>query len=137
MTYIVDLALTSAFPPTEPAHLTDILSPANLVPVITADPSIITTLLPHLPPTLPLSSPPTTSEISEIVSSPQFQEAVAGFDAALRTGGLTGLMSGLGLPARAGSGVRDFLDAVQEQGKKDQSGGAGSGGNDDDRMDTD
>lgn len=113
----------------EPIHLIDILTPTNLTPILLSSPSIIPLLIPHLPPTLPLSSPPTTSEITEIIASPQFREAVEGFDAALRTGELGGLMVGLGLEESAGRGVGEFLDAVVEKGKDE--------GDGDDRMDTD
>lgn len=119
----------------EPAHLTDILTPSNLLPLLSSSPSLIQSLVPHLPSSIPLSSPPSTSELTSIISSPQFTEAVEGFEAALRTGGLEGLMRGLGLPEGAGRGVGEFLDAVEKRAREEEEGGGGGEG--DDRMDTD
>ncbi|KAJ9113964.1 hypothetical protein QFC19_000160 [Naganishia cerealis] len=108
------------------AHLTDILTASTITPLLQRSPSLITRLLPHLPADLPFSSPPTAEEIHELLSTPQWTEAVASFDAALRTGGLSGMIRGLGVPDRAGLGVGEFLDEV---GKKAE-------GEDGDRMDT-
>lgn len=99
------------------AHLTDILTPANLLPILTSSPTFIRSLIPHLPSDLPLSSPPTQSEIQSIISSSQWTEAVAGLDAALRTGALTGTMGSLGMSERAGQGVGEFLEEIIRQGK--------------------
>lgn len=115
------------------AHLTDILTPSNLIPILTSSPSFIQSLIPTLPSDLPLSSPPTRSEIQSIISSTQFSEAIAGFDAALRTGALTGVMPSLGMSERAGQGVGEFLEEVIKKGK-DEDDAAGQGG---DKMDTD
>ncbi|KAG7575393.1 hypothetical protein FFLO_00383 [Filobasidium floriforme] len=117
----------------EDAHLTDILTPANLIPILTSSPNFIHSLIPHLPSDLPLSSPPTQSEIQSIIASAQWSEAVSGFDAALRTGALTGTMGSLGMSERAGRGVGEFLEEVIRKGKEDDD-AAGQGG---DKMDTD
>ena len=54
---------------------------------------------------------------------------MANFDRALRTGLLGGLVTQLGLPEEAGTGVEAFLRAIREQAH-----GSGSGG---ESMDTD
>jgi 26S proteasome regulatory subunit N13 len=100
------------------AHLTDILTPSNLVPILTSSPTFINSLIPYLPTDLPLSSPPTQSEIQSIISSSQWTEAVAGLDSALRTGALTGTMGSLGMSERAGQGVGEFLEEVIRQGEE-------------------
>ncbi|KAJ9116915.1 hypothetical protein QFC22_004572 [Naganishia vaughanmartiniae] len=103
------------------AHLSDILTASTITPLLLSNPALITRLIPHLPADLPLSTPPKASEIQELVSTPQWTEAVAAFDAALRTGGLQGVMPSLGLKVRAGNGVREFLEEVEEaaEGKKE------------------
>lgn len=108
------------------------------MPVFRTNPSLVRAIAPHLPSTLPISSPPTDDELESILASPQWAEAVQGFDAALRTGGLSGFMSGVGLPPRAGLGVGEFLDeVVKQQGKggadKEEKGEGGQG----DKMETD
>ncbi|KAJ7784685.1 adhesion regulating molecule [Mycena metata] len=110
--------------------LTDILTPANLTPLFTSHPELIPTLFPHLPPDLP--TPPSAEALQRIIISPQFRAAVSGFDQALRTGLLGGLVRNLGLPEEAGTGIEPFLRAVQEQANKDSPSGSS-----DDRMDTD
>lgn len=104
--------------------LTDILTPTLLAPIL-SDASLRASLFPHLPSDLPLSSPPTESEILAVIGSSQFKDGVRGLDRALRTGALGGLVQGLGLPAKAGEGVEEFLQAIGEQGKK---GGGDQGG---------
>lgn len=104
------------------AHLSDILTASTITPLLRANPSLITRLMPHLPSDLPLSSPPTAEEIHELVSTPQWTEAVAAFDAALRTGGLAGVMGGLGLSERAGRGVGEFLEEVGKKAKEEDRG---------------
>ncbi|KAJ9096865.1 hypothetical protein QFC20_006333 [Naganishia adeliensis] len=108
--------------PQEDAHLSDILTASTITPLLRANPSLINRLIPHLPSDIPLSSPPTAEEIHELVSTPQWTEAVAAFDAALRTGGLAGVMGGLGLSERAGRGVGEFLEEVGKKAKEDQGG---------------
>ena len=54
------------------------------------------------------------------MSSQQFRTAVASFDRALRTGMLGGLVTQLGLPEEAGTGVEAFLRAVREQARGDR-----------------
>ena len=54
------------------------------------------------------------------ISSPQFRAAVSNFDQALRTGLLGGLVRSLGLPEEAGTGIRPFLRAIQEQADRER-----------------
>lgn len=53
--------------------------------------------------------------LQRIIHSPPFRTAVRGFDQALRTGLLGSLVTQLGLPDEAGTGVEAFLRAVTEQ----------------------
>jgi hypothetical protein len=106
--------------------LTDILTPANLSPLFISHPNLIPALFPHLPPDLP--TPPSPQALQRIINSPQFRSAVRSFDQALRTGLLGNLVTGLGLPDEAGTGIEAFLRAIQEQAAR---------GEGEDRMDTD
>ncbi|TCD70146.1 hypothetical protein EIP91_004616 [Steccherinum ochraceum] len=101
--------------------LSDILTPANLTPLFTSRPDLITALFPHLPPDLP--SPPSAETLQQIIASPQFRAAVRNLDQAFRTGLLGGLVRGLGLPEEAGTSVEAFLRAIQEQAGKEGEGG--------------
>lgn len=114
------------------AKLTTILTIEKMTPVFQNKPELINVILRDLPSTLPISSPPTTQEIEAILASSQWVEAVSGLDAVLRTGGSSNLISGLGLPERAGQGVTEFVDEVLQKGKKDAE-SSGSG----DKMQTD
>ncbi|KAK7469131.1 hypothetical protein VKT23_003622 [Stygiomarasmius scandens] len=98
--------------------LTDILTPANVAPLFTSHPELIPTLFPHLPPDLPV--PPSADALQRIINSPQFRAAVSNFDQALRTGLLGGLVSSLGLPEEAGTGIEPFLRAIQEQADRER-----------------
>ncbi|KAG5351678.1 hypothetical protein C0989_005271 [Termitomyces sp. Mn162] len=93
--------------------LTDILTPAVLGPLFNEHPELIPALFPYLPPDLPV--PPSAEVLERIINSPQFRNALANFDQALRTGLLGNLVRGLGLPEEAGTGVVAFLRAIQEQ----------------------
>ncbi|KAF8650142.1 hypothetical protein AX16_005377 [Volvariella volvacea WC 439] len=115
--------------------LTDILTPANLLPLFENHPELIPALFPHLPPDLPV--PPSAEALQRIIHSPQFRSAVASFDQALRTGLLGNLVRGLGLPDEAGTGIGPFLRAIQEQADRERSGGASGSGTSEDTMDTD
>jgi len=98
--------------------LSDILTPANISPLFTSHPELISTLLPHLPPDLPV--PPSEDALRRIINSPQFRAAVTNFDQALRTGLLGGMVRGLGLPEEAGTGIMPFLRAIQEQADRER-----------------
>ena len=113
--------------------LQDILTPANLAPLFSSHPELVSTLFPFLPPDLPV--PPSAEVLQQIVGSPQFRSAVRSFDMALASGALTGFVRALGLPEEAGTGFEAFLRAIQEQAR--QQGGEGSSGQEQDRMQTD
>lgn len=82
--------------------------------------------------------PPSAEALQSIVNSPQFRAAVRNFDQALRTGLLGNLVTGLGLPDEAGTGVTAFLNAVQEQATREGGSGAGTeGAGGTDSMETD
>jgi len=93
--------------------LTDILTPANLLPLFNGHPDLVPALFPHLPPDLPV--PPSENVLQRIIHSPQFRAAVSNFDQALRTGLLGGLVQSLGLPEEAGTGIGPFLRCIQEK----------------------
>jgi len=124
---VAQMSGAAAAQPAPDLSLTDVLTAENLNPLFVSHPELIQTIFPHLPPDLPAS--PSPEVLSQIVSSPQFRGAVASFDRALRTGLLGDLVTQLGLPEEAGTGVEAFLRAVREQAQ-----GNGSGG---ERMDTD
>lgn len=82
------------------------------------DPQLLQTLAPLLPPDLHLSSSPTAEELLPILSAPQFTDAIASLDNALRNGGLPGsMMVELGLPESAGQGVAQFLQGLKGLGQ--------------------
>ncbi|KAF9046334.1 proteasome complex subunit Rpn13 ubiquitin receptor-domain-containing protein [Panaeolus papilionaceus] len=107
--------------------LTDILTPANLTPLFSSHPELVSTLFPHLPADLPV--PPSAEALNQIIRSPQFRAAVSNFDQALRTGLLGSLVTTLGLPEEAGTGVAAFLRAIQQQADRERES--------ENRMDTD
>lgn len=96
------------------AHLTDVLSSANMATLLQNDPQLVQKLTPLLPPDLHLSAQPTAQELLPILSAPQFTDAIASLDNALRNGGLPGsMMVELGLPETAGQGVAQFLQGLK------------------------
>ncbi|KAG8953851.1 hypothetical protein FRC04_001481 [Tulasnella sp. 424] len=111
--------------------LTDILTPQALQPLF-ENPDLLKAVFPSLPTDLPV--PPSAATVRRIVESPPFQASVRQLDQALATGMLQGLMTGLGLPAEAGSGVSEFLKAIAEQAKKNRT--EGGSGAESDGMDT-
>lgn len=104
--------------PIDDVSLTDILTPANLLPLFNSRPDLVPALFPHLPPDLPV--PASDQVLQRIIHSPQFRAAVSNFDQALRTGLLGGLVRSLGLPEEAGRGVGPFLRAIQEQADRER-----------------
>lgn len=101
------------------ARLTDVLSPFNISALLSSDPALISTITPLLPPGIFLPENPTVEDITPILSAPQFTDAIASLDNALRSGGLPGgMMRELGLPETAGSSVKDFLDGLVALGNK-------------------
>jgi hypothetical protein len=113
---------------TADAHLTDILSPSNVTELMRSQPGLAEKLKPLLPPSLGLAEGSTADDLIPILTAPQFTDAVASLDNALRSGGLPGsMMRELGLPEDAGSSVGQFLEALKNLQPKDE----------DDRMDQD
>lgn len=118
------------------ARLTDVLSPANISSLISSKPDLIPSLTPLLPPGLDLPDNPSAQDLIPVLSAPQFTDAIASLDNALRSGGLPGsMMRELGLPESAGTSVRSFLEALTGLGSQGGAPGAGSAG--DDAMETD
>ncbi|ODN78506.1 hypothetical protein L202_04133 [Cryptococcus amylolentus CBS 6039] len=104
----------------DPARLTDVLSPSNIATLITSNPSLIPTITPLLPPGLSLPENPKAEDIIPVLSAPQFNDAIASLDNALRSGGLPGgMMRELGLPESAGQSVKGFLDGLLGLKKED------------------
>lgn len=100
--------------------LHDILSPSSLAPLFSTTASPSTSKLSSIFPTLPSDLPtaPSPEVLRRVVESPQFQAQVRALDRALSTGLVGGLMTGLGLPAEAGLGIRPFLDAIKNQARE-------------------
>ncbi|KAH7885037.1 adhesion regulating molecule [Phlebopus sp. FC_14] len=125
--------------PDEDISLTDIVTPGHIGSLVAANPALLTTLFPHLPPDLipeyDVNAPLTSEErrrrldiLQRTVHSPQFRAAVVQLDRALRTGALGGFVRSLGLPESAGTGVNAFLRAILLRAR--QSGAVGAGTSD-------
>ncbi|ORY34863.1 proteasome complex subunit Rpn13 ubiquitin receptor-domain-containing protein [Naematelia encephala] len=115
------------------ARLNDVLSPVNISTLLSTHPNLVSTIAPLLPSELNLPSNPSAQDLLPVLSAPQFTDAIASLENALRSGGLPGgMMRELGLPESAGTGVKAFLDALQALGTGDS-----PPQNDDDRMETD
>ncbi|ESO99163.1 hypothetical protein LOTGIDRAFT_207827 [Lottia gigantea] len=112
-------------PPTEEKErldLTQALNPESMVPIL-ANPEIQAQLVPHLPEGESL--PKTEAELRNTISSPQFQQALSSFSAALQSGELGSLMNQFGLGddvanAAAQGDMEAFVKAMQERMKKDE-----------------
>lgn len=110
--------------------------------LISSKPDLVQALTPLLPPGLDLPSNPTAQNLIPILSAPQFTDAIASLDNALRSGGLPGsMMRELGLPDSAGTSVKSFLEALIALGRQGgdgaHSGASGARRGGDDAMDTD
>lgn len=106
------------------------LAPSAIQTLLDSHPALLASLPGLLPPSLNLPENPKASDLAPVFSSPQFHDAVASLDGALRNGGLPGgMMQELGLPEGAGAGVREFLDALRALAPKSEA--------EDDRMETD
>jgi hypothetical protein len=82
--------------------------------LLRADPQLVSTLVPLLPPGLGLSETSSVEEIIPVISTPQFTDAIDSLDHALRTSGLPpSMMRDIGLPESAGQGLRQFLQALK------------------------
>ncbi|WWC73527.1 uncharacterized protein I206_107499 [Kwoniella pini CBS 10737] len=119
-------------PADDDARLTDVLSPIQMSTLLTTHPSLIPTITPLLPSGLDLPPNPSAQDLLPILSAPQFTDAIASLDNALRSGGLPGnMMRELGLPDNAGQSVKGFLEGLIGLKKDDQPEGG------DERMDED
>jgi len=105
-----------------PLALSDILTPTNLAPLLRHPGSRhLPALQDYLPPDLPKDLGQTPEEtVQRVIESVPFQLCVRQLDRALSTGLLGGLMSGFRLPPEAGVSIVAFLDAIQEQARKEQ-----------------
>ncbi|KAL7425021.1 hypothetical protein Q5752_000708 [Cryptotrichosporon argae] len=103
------------------ARLPDVLSPSIIAHLLSSDPSLSAKLAPLLPASLELGSAPTADALLPVLSTPQFSDAIASLDSALRSGGLPGpVMREIGLPESAGGSVRAFLAALLKRDDTDR-----------------
>ncbi|CAO3598070.1 unnamed protein product [Absidia cylindrospora] len=70
---------------------------------------------------LPGQSEQTPEEVRQVTKSPQFQQALHSLSAALQSGQLGPLLTQLGLDASAGNGVESFLNAIENQARRNDS----------------
>ncbi|XP_078274831.1 proteasomal ubiquitin receptor ADRM1 isoform X4 [Rhinoraja longicauda] len=108
-------ALTTPATPKTAVDLASVLTPEVMGPIL-ANAEVQERLLPYLPTGESLPQP--AEEIQNTITSPQFQQAMSMFSAALASGQLGPLMSQFGLPAEAveaaGKGdVEGFAKAMQ------------------------
>ncbi|POI32974.1 hypothetical protein CIB84_003274 [Bambusicola thoracicus] len=102
--------------------LATVLTPEIMAPIL-ANAEVQERLMPYLP--SGESLPQTAEEIQNTLTSPQFQQALSMFSAALASGQLGPLMSQFGLPAEAidaanKGDVEAFAKAMQNSVKSDQ-----------------
>uniref|UniRef100_A0A8D0ES31 Adhesion regulating molecule 1 n=1 Tax=Strix occidentalis caurina TaxID=311401 RepID=A0A8D0ES31_STROC len=102
--------------------LATVLTPEIMAPIL-ANAEVQERLMPYLP--SGESLPQTAEEIQNTLTSPQFQQALSMFSAALASGQLGPLMSQFGLPAEAVDAankgdVEAFAKAMQNSVKSDQ-----------------
>ena len=111
------------------------MSTFDIGALLAAKPSLVQRLRALLPAELNLGSTITAQDLIPILTAPQFRDAVASLDSALRNGGLpAGMMRELGLPESAGRGVKEFLEGLKGL-QRGNAPDAGSGGQE--RMDED
>jgi len=99
----------------EQVNLASALNPESLIPIL-ANADVQQRLIPHLPDGESL--PKTAEELRNTVASPQFQQALQSFGAALTSGELGPLMGQFGLPedvsnAAAAGDIEAFVKAMQ------------------------
>ncbi|XP_009996921.1 PREDICTED: proteasomal ubiquitin receptor ADRM1 isoform X2 [Chaetura pelagica] len=115
-------AVTSPSPVPSSVDLATVLTPEIMAPIL-ANAEVQERLMPYLP--SGESLPQTAEEIQNTLTSPQFQQALSMFSAALASGQLGPLMSQFGLPAEAVDAankgdVEAFAKAMQNSVKSDQ-----------------
>ena len=112
---------TSPSPAPSSVDLASVLTPEIMAPIL-ANADVQERLLPYLP--SGESLPQTADEIQNTLTSPQFQQALGMFSAALASGQLGPLMCQFGLPAEAVEAankgdVEAFAKAMQNNAKSD------------------
>uniref|UniRef100_A0A8C7EDV8 ADRM1 26S proteasome ubiquitin receptor n=1 Tax=Nothoprocta perdicaria TaxID=30464 RepID=A0A8C7EDV8_NOTPE len=115
-------SVTSPSPVPSSVDLATVLTPEIMAPIL-ANAEVQERLMPYLP--SGESLPQTAEEIQNTLTSPQFQQALSMFSAALASGQLGPLMSQFGLPAEAVDAankgdVEAFAKAMQNSVKSDQ-----------------
>ncbi|XP_053849313.1 proteasomal ubiquitin receptor ADRM1 isoform X2 [Vidua macroura] len=115
-------SVTSPSPVPSSVDLAAVLTPEIMAPIL-ANAEVQERLMPYLP--SGESLPQTAEEIQNTLTSPQFQQALSMFSAALASGQLGPLMSQFGLPAEAVDAankgdVEAFAKAMQNSVKSDQ-----------------
>ncbi|CAO3703673.1 unnamed protein product [Rhizopus stolonifer] len=91
-----------------PIALGDVLNTHTLAPLL--NDSLCESLLPYLPE----DTEPSLDQVRQVVSSPQFSQALHSLTVALETGQLGPLLAQLGLDP-TGYGVESFLKAIENQ----------------------
>lgn len=91
-----------------PIALGDVLNTKTLAPLL--NDSLCESLLPYLPE----DAEPSSDQVRQVVSSPQFSQALHSLTVALETGQLGPLLAQLGLDP-TGYGVESFLKAIENQ----------------------
>ncbi|WRT69527.1 uncharacterized protein IL334_006514 [Kwoniella shivajii] len=128
-------------PADDDARLTDVLSPIQMSTLLATHPTLIPTITPLLPQGLEIAPSASAQDLLPILSAPQFTDAIASLDNALRSGGLPGgMMRELGLPESAGQSVQGFLEGLiglKKDGQEGAGAGPGTGAEADERMDED
>jgi len=101
-----------------PVDLAGVITPENMAPLI-GNSAANTDLLPHLPQGEGLDQTP--DELRQTLGSPQFQQAMGNFQAALQSGQLGPLMNQFGMPsdvsaAATQGNVEAFVTAMEQDG---------------------
>ncbi|XP_040494495.1 proteasomal ubiquitin receptor ADRM1 isoform X3 [Ursus maritimus] len=117
-------SVTSPSPAPSSVDLASVLTPEIMAPIL-ANADVQERLLPYLP--SGESLPQTAEEIQNTLTSPQFQQALGMFSAALASGQLGPLMCQFGLPAEAVEAankgdVEAFAKAMQNSARPEQEG---------------
>jgi len=104
-----------------PVDLAGVITPENMAPIVN-NPTANNDLLPHLPQGEGLNQTP--DELRQTLGSPQFQQAMGSFQAALQSGQLGPLMGQFGMPsevsaAAAQGNVEAFVSAMEQDQNKD------------------
>jgi len=108
--------------PDTPVDLAGAITPENVAPILT-NPEANSDLLGHLPQGEGLTQTP--EELRQTLGSPQFQQAMGSFQAALQSGQLGPLMNQFGMPsdvstAAAQGNVEAFMQAMQQDDEEDK-----------------